>query len=170
MIPWDPFLLHFYRDIYPSHSHFFVMLLYKVSKENMYFPYSRKSYLHLLIIRDSESDIAGKLSLKSLNVLTFFFFRANILTLFMSQSRNRTSTAESWTTSWGAQELDRGGRLSRNMLMGKKLMKWYPVNIGITSLVLRGQLRIMWAGLGLEGTWDTCLNSWKLLSSWTRQW
>ena len=146
----------------------FVMLLCKVCKENMSFPYLRKSDLHLLIIRDSESDIAWKLSLKSLNVLTFFFFRVNILTLFMSQSRNRTSTAESWTTSWGAQELDRGGRLTRNMLMTK--MKWYSVNIGVTSLVLRGQLRIMWAGLGLEGTWDTCLNSWKLLSSWTRQW
>lgn len=30
----------------------------------------------MLIIRDSESDIAWKLSLKSLNVLTFFFFQS----------------------------------------------------------------------------------------------
>ena len=64
MISWDPF-----------YSAFIIMYLY-LSIPPSQFPYLTKSDLHLLIIRDSESDIAWKLSLKSLNVLTFFFFQS----------------------------------------------------------------------------------------------
>lgn len=62
MISWDPF--------------YFTFIIIYLSIPPSQFPYLTKSDLHLLIIRDSESDIAWKLSLKSLNVLTFFFFQS----------------------------------------------------------------------------------------------